>query len=405
MNSRKQLSLTTTILMIVMIMAVLFPAAVSAKKVKTLKVGCLTNLEWPLGMYFKKFLESYVDVYNQKHPLVINGQQYAIKPILYNTKMNNEIGKAAAERLIYRDGVKFILGGETVDAWMSVAEKEKVLTIATSPSPAVLSPDLKYVFQSSVLTTQSIVLWGWFNENFPDVKTVITAYPDTMNGHNEDKNIKRFADTFGWKKEKSIFYAPTATDFGSIATRIVRSNADVFSTAAGGPIQDSLLFKALHEAGFKGKLFSQSTIPLAEIAKVIPLSTIEGMISASCGIHIDTPPAMGQEYKDAYTTKYGKWDQPDSLHSDVFLFLMAALEQAQSLDVDKVADTIARGMKFSALGGPAMTVSHPEIGNKRATDTLYQAYVRKVVDGKAELIDTVPLEEGLSYLKKFYGWQ
>ncbi len=82
---------------------------------------------------------------------------------------------------------------------------------------------------------------------------------------------------------------------------------------------------------------------------------------------------------------------------------MAALEQAQSLDVDKVADTISKGMKFASLAGPAMTVSHPEIGNTRSTDTLYPAYVRKVVDGKAELIDTIPVEEGLTYLKKFYG--
>ncbi len=405
MNLRKNLTLTALVLAAVVMMSSVFPAAASAKKIETLKIGCLTNLEWPLGMYFKNFLESYVDVFNEKHPLIINGQQYKIKPILYNSKMNSEVGKAAVERLIYRDGVKFILSGETVDAWMNVTEKEKVLVVATSPSPAVLSPDLKYVFQSSVLVTQTIVLWGWFAENFPEVKTVVTAYPDNMMGHTEDKNVQKFADVFGWKKEKSIFYVPNSTDFGPIATKIVRTGADMFSTAGGGPLQDSLLFKSLHEAGFKGKIFSQSTVPLSEIAKVIPLSTVDGLISASCGIHTENPPKFGQEYKDAYIAKYGKWDEPDSLHSDVFLFLMAALEQAQSLEVDKVADTISKGMKFASLAGQATTVSHPEVGNKRCTDALYQAFVRKVVNGKAELIDTIPVEKGLTYLKKFYGWK
>jgi hypothetical protein len=61
-------------------------------------------------------------------------------------------------------------------------------------------------------------------------------------------------------------------------------------------------------------------------------------------------------------------------------------------------------MKFESLGGPAMTVSHPELGNNRATDTLYQANVREIKDGKGVIVDTIPLEEGLEYLKNFYGW-
>lgn len=405
MKSTKRLTLPAVALLIVMIMVAFIPSTVCAKKVETLKIGCLTSLEWPLGMYFKGFLDSYVDDFNKNRPLIVDGQQYEIETILYNTKMNNEIGKAAFERLIYRDGVKFVLAGETVDAWASVAEKEKILTVVTSPSPAMLSPDLNYIFQSSVLHTQTVVLWSWFKENNPQIKTLITAYPDSMNGHNEDKIAQRFADAFGWKKEKSIFYSPTTTDFSPIATKIARSGADMFSTSAGGPVSDPLLFKAIHEAGFKGKLFSQSTVPLTDIAKIVPLTSVEGLVSGAAGIHLDNPPPQGQEYIDAYVAKNGEWDYPDSLHSDVFLFLMEAIEKAQSLDTTKVAETISAGMKFDALGGPAMTISHPELGNDRATDTLYQAYVREVRDGKGVIVDTVPLEKGLEYLKDFYGWK
>jgi hypothetical protein len=40
---------------------------------KTLEVGAIVNLEWPLGIYMKKFLESYVPYLNEKGGLDVGG--------------------------------------------------------------------------------------------------------------------------------------------------------------------------------------------------------------------------------------------------------------------------------------------------------------------------------------------
>ena len=373
---------------------------------KTLEVGAIVNLEWPLGIYMKKFLESYVPYLNEKGGLDVGGEKFQIKMVIYNSKGTSEGGRAAAERLVYRDGVKFILGDETVEAWLPVTESNKVLTIATAPTEGILSPKYKYCFQGSVLQTQAVVLWGWFTTKFPEVKSLVTVYPDDVAGRAEDYKAQTFASAFSLEKAKPIFYMPGTTDFSAIATKVIRSKPDVFSTAAGGPVQDSLLIKALHEGGFKGIIFTQSTVPLADIARVIPLEMAEGMISAVCGIHLDPPATpLAKDFKNAYIAKYQNWDEPDSLFFDPWFILAAGLAQAKSTDPVKVAAFISNGMKFDAMSGPAMMVSHPELGNNRTVDVLYTAYIRKITSGKAILIDQVDLKKGYELCKQYYGWK
>jgi len=370
---------------------------------KILKVGALTNLGWPLGVDFKKFLDVAVPIFNEKGGLAIGGERYKIDLNLYDTKMNPETGRAAVERLVHRDKVKFILGDETIDAWLPVTESEKVLVIATTPSPAIFNPKNRYAFQASHLHTQSAVLWGWFAENYPNVKTVINVYPDHRIGHGENEKARMLATIYGMQNLDTIFYPPPTTDFSAIATKVKRLNPDLFVTSAGGPVQDPLLLKSLYEAGYKGKRFMTVSLPVGRLAKVIPLEMVEGMINGFYAVNMESPPPAAKEFKEAYIAKYGSWDEPDILYVNEWYCLIAGLQQAQSLDPDKVAAVIGNGMKFEAMGVPAMMVRSPVAENKRTVDLLLTYYVKKIETGKAKLIATISLDDGLRYDKKAYG--
>jgi len=127
---------------------------------KTLKIGALLNFEFPLGVQCKRELDAVIPAFNKKGGLEIKGERYTIELIVYDSKFQAETARAAVERLIYRDKVKFILGDETADAWLPVTEANKVLVVCTSPSPVVRSPKYKYVFQASSLNTMSPVAWA-----------------------------------------------------------------------------------------------------------------------------------------------------------------------------------------------------------------------------------------------------
>lgn len=373
-------------------------------EVKTLKVGVLTNLGWPLGVEFKKLLDVAVTMYNEKGGLVIGGERYNIDIILYDTKMNPETGRAAVERLVHQDKVKFILGDETIDAWLPITESNKVLVIATTPSPAMLNPDNKYAFHASHLHTQAVTMWGWFAENHPKIKTVSAAYPDNMLGHALGGKSDKLAPAFGMKMLDTVYYPPGMTDFSAIALKIKTANPDMFTSCGGGPVQDSLLRKALFESGWKGQVFTFVGARLAAMAKIISLDIVEGLIAAASAMELDDPPPVAKEVKDAYIAKYGVWDDPDNLYLNEWHCLINGLEQAQSLDPDKVAAVIGNGMRFETTEGPSMMIARPDLGNPRTVDLLLTGYIKRVEGGKGKLIATIPIEQAFEYNKRFYGW-
>jgi len=391
-----------------MVAAMSVMAAPNMVAAKTLKIGAVTFLGWPLGINFQKFLESYVPALNEKEGgLSIGGEKYKIKIILYDSKMSPETGRAAVERLVYRDKVKFILGDETVEAWMPVTEKEKVLVVAATPSPKIFDPKSKYTFQGSTVSLLGVVMWGWLTDNRPEIKSFMGVFPDAIHGRNEERFASMVGKRFGLKQIKSIFYKPGTTDFSAIATKVKRSNPDVFTAAAGGPLQDSLLFKSVHDAGYKGQVFSQIGLSVMDIAKVLPneMHKVEGMICSIDGTHLESIPSPhGRLFKKAYIAKYGKWDEPEGPHIFAYRVLMSGIEQAQSLDVDKIAAVLSSGMKFEGLGGPAKMVARPDLGINRTVDTLYQVYVKRIEKGKAKHIATISMDESYEYCRKFFNW-
>jgi branched-chain amino acid transport system substrate-binding protein len=398
---KRRISMWFRVTLIVTVMLLI--AASSGVWAETLKVGVILDYGFPLHVMYKNELDAIVPDFNKSGGLVIQGQKYNIEVIVYDDKFNAETARSAVERLIYKDKVKFIMGDETADAWLPLTEANKIIVTCGGPSPKVRGPDHKYVFQSTSLNTQSPVAWAWFSKAHPEMKKVCAVFTDDVKGHAEGKNLERLCEVFGQKIMDIIYYPPDTTDFSAIATRLKNQNPDVFTTCAGGPVQDALAFKGMKEAGWNGQIFSYVGLNPPSIGKIISLDIVEGMMGCLMGVDLPTPPPLSQKYRDIYIAKHGKWDDPFVLHINNWYLLMAALEQAQSLDSDKIAAHIAKGMKFVTPQGKAMTVSRPDLNNPRCVDTLYEVYVGRIKKGITEKIDDIPLEKGLESLKVFFA--
>ena len=68
----------------------------AAPEAKTLKIGVLVSLEFPLGVDMQNELNAVVPVINENGGVNINGEQHNIEIILYDTKLNPETGRAGA---------------------------------------------------------------------------------------------------------------------------------------------------------------------------------------------------------------------------------------------------------------------------------------------------------------------
>jgi len=365
-------------------------------EVKTLKIGCLEWFAFPLGIDCVNELDAIVPVFNDAGGLVINGEQYNIEMIIEDTGMDPLTAQAAVEKLIYQDEVDFIISDETTDWWLPTTEANEVLVVACSPSPVLLDPEYEYVFQASSLHTNPPSVFGWFVETYPELETFAAMFTDDLKGHAEAAMLTTLCDVFGVTLLDIIFYPPDCVEFSSYAEALVALNPEVYTTCAGGPVQDALSMQGMRDAGFEGQIFLYVALSPEAIEMVLgDLSAVEGMIAVTVGTELDPPTAVGQELKDAYIAEHGDWPTPVILHVNAWYCLMEALDQAQSLDPADVAAVIGDGMTFETPQSEAVMISRPDFGNPRTVDALYEAYMIQVQEGEAVLIHTISLAEAL----------
>ncbi len=377
----------------------------AAQPSKPLKIGIVAWLGWGLGLDLVKGAQLITEGINKKGGLTIGGDKYPVELLVEDSKFSNDVARAAVEKLVYEKKVQFILGDETVDAWLPITEKNKVLVIAGTPSPAIFNANYKYAFQGTAITSQMQVLFGLFTKFNPNVKTIVYAAPDNKVGNIQVEKAKKITKLFGLNLLDAILWPTTATDLSALATRINSLNPDVVSFDAGGPVKDGLNYKAVREAGFKGQFFSPHSASVFTLSKSAPVEIWEGYFSGMYAVEIDPPPPVAKEYKDAYIAQKGTWDFPDTLFINTLYLLLAAVEEAKSVDTDKVAEVISKGLKFDTPNGSCMTVGRPDLGNPRAVDTIIALAVKRVEGGKAKRIYQPTLDETFQFNKTFYGWK
>ena len=146
---------------------------------KTLKIGLIMFLGWDLGVDTANGIELMAELVNKKGGLQVGQEKYRVEIIKYDSKFTPETARAAAERLIYQDKVKFIIGDETADAWVPVTEQNKVLVVAILPAPQQLDPRNHYLFNGTYLQTQMPTLWGWFAKTYPQIKNSMQVFLTT----------------------------------------------------------------------------------------------------------------------------------------------------------------------------------------------------------------------------------
>lgn len=370
---------------------------------KTLTIGVVAWLGWGLGLDMVNGVTLLSEMINKKGGVAIGGEHYNIKLVVVDSKLSQDTARAAVEKLVYQDKVKFIVGDETVDAWLPITEQNKVLVIAGTPSPAIFNPKNKYAFQGTAIQCQMQEIFGWFAKNYPNKKTIVFAAPDFKVGHLEGEKADRVAKAYGFKILDSIYYPMQQADVSAIGTKIKSINPDIVTFDAGGPVKEGLNWKAAREAGYTGQLLAPNSATVGSIMSAGAVN-LEGYIGGMYTLELQSTP-VSKEYKDAYVAKYGKWNDPDTLFANCGYMLVSALQQANSADPEKVTATIAKGIKYESPDGSCMTVARPDLGNDRAVDTIVALGIKTIHDGQAKLVHQLTLDEAFQLNKEFYGWK
>jgi len=360
------------------------------------------NYSW--GTDDAKSLDIMADWENANGGLDIGGKKYNIKFIVYDSKGSQTAGLSAVNRLIFEDKVKFILCSfdTSSDSYLPTTEENKVIFITDTYIPTMLTPDKHYCFNAGIVTTMSLCSPAWFARTYPDKSKIVGIYPDNAMGHGTAEDTKAKLAFFNKTDVTMEYYPLSSQDLSALGTKVTNLSPDVVFVGGGGAVLDSIVIKALHNAGFNGLLFNTSPTPAVQLTELVPPEALGNY--ACCAIPMEFDPPLtdaAKKLKDAWVAQYGTWKGQAQGYS-MWSCLREALVEAGALDPDKISDTISNGMKFEGPAGIFQMVSRPDMGNTRTVDAAWEIYFKTIKDGKPVYLDTFSLSDGTATYQSFF---
>ena len=340
----KKWSVVTSLLVLSVIILALGIVGSAQEGPKRLKIGALLPMTGPgaaWGVDQQRCMQLVVDDINGKGGIKIGGKSHMIEVVIGDDKYTGAGATDAVSRLIYEQGVKYIIGpiGSTpVLAVSPIVTKAKVLLLPNSFVKEAIGPDKPYNFRI-FFTSNEIdpIIWRYVKKNYPQVKTVVAIGSNDATGIGQTNDVEKAAQAEGVKVLSKELHELGITDFNPLAAKVVAMKPDVIDPTCTPLGYGAKVIKALYEVGYKGILVSTAWSDARAIVPVTGKNAIEGMIGRSLDQFNPASPPRLRQFAERYLKKYGEAPLLDiPMFAQPIWWLEQAMEATQSLEVDKI---------------------------------------------------------------------
>ena len=367
--------------------AVLMPGSPgTAVAADIIKFGISTPLSGPAapwGIPHKNATELIFDEINGQGGLEIGGKKYKLEVVAYDHKYVIAEGVATVNRLIAKDGVKYIsvLGGAVVKANEEPVNENGVLNLPLAYAEGLVSPKNPLTFHSFPSPPETTTFWKWIKEHHPQIKRVATISPNDDTGWWSIKVETAFVEKLGYQMAGKEFFERSMTDFNPVLLRILAQKPDIISVLASPAGSVGLIIKQARELGFKGRFIHVGQVDTSVVANIAGKANVEGTWVHG---YVQTPlPEKVKSWQARYTKKHGEWNATSIDFVNPAFAFVAAVKKAQSLDPKKIGEAM-RTVEFDNLWGKAHFggKDYYGVGNQ----IIYPMPFSEVKDGVATLV-------------------
>jgi branched-chain amino acid transport system substrate-binding protein len=367
--------------------ALMVAGLTTAQAQETLKVGGVGPLSgggtaW--GLAAQRGIEIAIEEINAAGGVKAEGKTYKLQLVMYDDQYTGAGGKAAAERLVNQDNVKFIIGpvgSPPALGVISVTNPAKVIALTNGYAPQILKNDTKDPYNFRIYPTNiefGPPLIKWLKENAPEVKKVGMLAPNDAVGQSVAGALAEDYRKQGFEVSLELFERGIK-EFTPLILRMMAQKVDAFEFDGNSPGDAGLMLKQIRQAGFKGKVIQIGGPGSDEIIEIAGPAA-EGFLSYGV-FDWDTP--AGKKLRPIYEQKYGKGIinqfMPAFYHT-VFL-LVDAIKRADSTDTAKVRDALDAMSGFDAgIYGPVKWAGKDTYGVNR--QLMFTYYLAEVKGGK-----------------------
>src|SRR5216683_7002758 len=180
---------------------------------KVLEIGVLGPLSGGAASYGVELVrgaEMRAEEINKGGGLKVGSDVYRIKLVSYDHKALAADAATAANKLVFQDKVKYIIGnavGATCNAVQTVTEPEKVLFSFVCWGTSNLGPDKPYSFRA-MLSQWEVAepFYRWVKEKHPQIKRVAAISPNDTSGKDTNTAVVKALKGLGFEVAADEYY-------------------------------------------------------------------------------------------------------------------------------------------------------------------------------------------------------
>lgn len=326
---------------------------------------------------------------NGKGGLTIKGEKYTLKIIAEDSKFTPDGMIASANKLVFNDKVKFVIGGVPVPPMESAIEKvlqdNKVFTmqIAGMGVNSEITPQKSYTFSTLVSRAHHFAGWANFVKLYPQPKTMAIAIPEDPTTIEDAGYLEEAAKAHGVKSLGLVSFPFATYDFYPTWTKLMTLKPDIVVLGAGIPEIWATIVKQGRELGFKGPFCCYQDIDPRTMVRIAGDKYATDVFSTSFDF---TSPKMLPMVNE--TARLIKQNAGVEITSESFRgfeatwALTQAIESAQSVDPTAVKDAFEKMKKIDTPTGPGKLGGLKTYGISRII--LRPFPMNRIMNGKIE---------------------
>lgn len=330
------------------------PSQPAAKVFKIGAIEPLSGFAIAWGIPVNRGQQMAIDEINARGGFEVAGQKYKIERVSHDSKWNVAEAVTGAHRLVYQEGVKYLvnLGGALTQATQPITEPEKVITFYFGAGgEEITNPKNFYTFRTISSGRKWMYLFtGDIVKEF-SIKRYAIIGADSSVGREDAKWLREYAGKAGATITSEEFVDLSLKEFYPILTTVLAKKPDIIELASTPSGVTALIVKQARELGYTGKFSSSAYQDPATLLSLAGAAYAEGVFF-NCWV--EPPTAKYAEVEQQYYQRYGKgqpWTGFPPAYSQIN-YMIAAIQKADTFDTTVVAETLAK-MEFDSLEGKA----------------------------------------------------
>lgn len=314
---------------------------------ETLKIGALVSLTgfcsasevliWEGVQLFEEWI-------NEQGGITIGEQPYLIEFVAEDIQSSADGTVAAANKLVYDHGVKFVVGPVLpfmITASGTITEPAGVIRVAyyNCGTPDEYGPNTPYTFVCNDTTLDYMTPnMQYMKEAYPNLKTISVITPDDGAPAFFEPVFRQKAADEGLEVVDWVLWPLDTTDFTTFVVNALAPNPDALFLINGWPIHMGSILKIAREMGFTGPVFACHEDPY-DIREVAGVEASTEFYTHNVMMDDPEMTSMIKEIASRGEAKYGRASPTHVWGWNAPYCLVQAIEAANSLDPTVVRDS------------------------------------------------------------------